>query len=230
MSKMISRWMSLAVVALVGCVPGSSPIRINGLFPIDTGMGGAECNLQTDIGISRGRLDASGGGDYILVLRVASDLDNAYTIQSNRGVDLTPVSVRNFNFDQVALTYRSINPSITFEAETIPATGTVPPGEAEALVSTDIIGDKAAARLRDMLTDPTVTTQLTVNIQLRGHLESGETVQSNTVSFPIEVTTTNAACTEPGNVTRSGPCGSRGGQDGSVFACCTGPGAPVGCP
>lgn len=228
MRNLKSTLLSVMLLGAASCVPGSSPIRITGVFPIDLGMGGTECNIDSDIGITRGRLDASGGGDYLLVLGVTSDLDNSYTIMNNRGVNLTEVGARNFTYREVALSYTSLNPPLTILPETIPTAGTITPG-GEARITTDVIGDEAAKVLRDMLTDDTQTTQLTVNIQLRGSLASGETVHSNTVSFPIEVTTTNSGCLD-GNVTRTGPCGVRGGQDGSAFACCTGPGTPVGCP
>lgn len=228
MRNLKSTLLSLLMLAAVGCVPGSSPIRITGVFPIDLGMGGNECNLDSDISITRGRLDASGGGDYLVVLGVVSDLDDQYTIQNNRGVMLTQVGARNFSLREVFLTYSSLDPPITFPPEAIPTSGTVLAGGASRFTA-DVIGDGAAKLLRDMLSDDTRTTKLTVNIQLRGNLQSGETVHSNTVAFPIEVNTTNAGCID-GNVTRTGPCGVRGGQDGTMFACCTGPGTPVGCP
>ena len=228
MRNLKSTLLSLMVLGTVSCVQGSSPVRITGFFPIDTGMGGAECNLDTDLFITRGRLDASGGGDYLLVLGLASDLDNAYTIVNNRGVNLSEVGARNFNYREVVLTYATVPPLTFPRGDTIPTSGILEPG-AEARISVDVIGDEGAKVLREQLTDDTKTTLLTVNIQLRGSLSSGETVHSNTVSFPIEVRTTNANCTD-GNVTRTGPCGVRGGQDGTMFACCTGPGTPVGCP
>lgn len=229
MRKLIIALFGITVALGTGCVPGESPIRITGFFSVDTGTGGAECNLDNEVGQTRGFLDASGGGDYVVVMNIASDVTAEPVLQSARGLDLTGPGSRNFLATEVFLTYRSVNPTITFDPESIPITATFAPNTAENRLAADIIGDKAATRLRDMLSDPTITTILTVNVQLRGRLESGETVHSNSLSFPIEVKPSNAPCTEPGNVARTGPCGARGGQDGTPVICCTGPGMPAGC-
>ncbi len=229
MRKLYTALLSFTVLLATSCVPGESPIRILGFFSVDTGMGGAECMLTNDVGQTRGRLDASGGGDYVVVMQVASDVTSQPVLQNARGLDLTGPGSRNFVATEIFLTYRSVNPSITFDAETIPIVATIAPATSDNRIAADIIGDKAATKLRDMLSDPTITTILTVNVQLRGRLESGETIHSNTLSFPIEVTPSNAPCPEPGNVARTGPCGARGGQDGTPVICCTGPGMPAGC-
>ena len=227
MRNLKSTLLSLVALTAVGCVPGSSPIRITGFFPIDTGSAMNECNIDSELFITRGRLDASGGGDYLLVIGLASDLDNQYTIMNNRGVNLTEVRARTFTFRELLLTYATV-PAVTFpRGDTIPISGTIEPG-AVARVSTDIIGDEGAKVLREQLTDDTKTTALNVTVSVRGSLGSGETVTSNPVVFPIEVRTTNR-CLD-GNVTRTGPCKVRGGQDETMFECCTGPGTPVGCP
>ncbi len=211
--------LSFCLVASAGCVPGTSPIRIVNIFPINTGSGGTECKLDSTITQGRGRLDASGGGDYVVVLGVVSELDDSTQIVSNRGVALTGPQKRNFVVDTVGLTYKS-NPVIQFEAEQLQQYFEVLPGSDDNRMSVDIIGDKAADRLRTMVTDTTTTTQLTVTIQLKGHLASGESVSSNPINFPIEVFTSDANCPEPGNVAHTGPCGVRGGQDTTVVTCC----------
>ena len=228
MRKPISKLLALLLLGAISCVPGSSPIRITGTFSAVDDMGA--CTLDNDIGQTLGRLDASGGGDYLIVLQVESELNAGAQITNHRGLALTGTGKHIFVVDGLFLTYRSTNPVITFEQEVIPISSSFDPETNDNRLGVDIIGDKAATRLRDMLTDPMQVTQLFVNVQLRGHLESGETVQSNTLTYPIEVRTSNAACPEPGNVTRTGPCGVRGGQDGTTFSCCTGPGVPVGCP
>ena len=60
---------SLVAVSLLAlsCVPGASPLRLIGVFPVEIGMGG-ECNLDSEISRTKGRLDPQGGGDYIAVL------------------------------------------------------------------------------------------------------------------------------------------------------------------
>ncbi|MBL8952633.1 MAG: hypothetical protein JNK82_17775 [Myxococcaceae bacterium] len=215
---------SLAVVVFgsSACVPGSSPIRIVGTFSVNTGMNNNECNLDDDVGRYAGRLDASGGGDFMLVFAVNNEMNAQQQILNDRNVPLTTVGKRNFILESLQLTYRS-TPVIQFEAEQIPMYGVIAPSTLDNRLLVDIIGDKAAARLREQVTDREATVQLTVNATLKGRTEQGETLVSNTVTFPIEVFTSDSQCTD--GVVRDGPCGSRGGQAGFPPTCCmTGPG------
>ncbi|MBK7860389.1 MAG: hypothetical protein IPJ65_17610 [Archangiaceae bacterium] len=230
MRDLSSRFWLAAVTAMMGCVPGTSPIRINDIFPIDTGSMGDECNLDAKVAVTRGRLDASGGGDLLVVLSVDSELSVAPAVINTNNIRLDTDGKHTFVMEALTVTYKSTNPVIQFETEQLPISGVLKASSADNRIGVDIIGDKAADKLRTQLTDTTQVTQLSVTMTLKGHLTSGESVTSNPVVFPVEVTTSNAACPEPGNVTRTGPCGVRGGQGGSSFACCTGPGAPVGCP
>lgn len=239
MRKLSSTLFVVAALGVVSCVPGNSPIRIVGVFPVNAGTTGTGCQLDSKVGQTTGKLDVSGGGDYLIVLELDSELDDSRQIITSSGAVLTGPGRKNYVVDGVAVSYSTRNldgtmtGAITFaqtDAEVIPAYLVIKPNTTGTRLGTDIIGDKGAKKLRENFTDPALRLLLTVNVQVRGHLESGETVPSNTVSFPIELFSSDANCTNPGEVTRTGPCGSRGGQDGTLFQCCTAAGTPVGCP
>jgi hypothetical protein len=153
---------------------------------------------------------------------------------NERGMTLTSLGKRNAGLETVALSYRftqtPMSAPVTFEAETYPIYFELPPESDENKLALDIVGDKAAVRLRNMATDPTVESQLLVTVQLKGRTASGETIATNAITFPITVFTSDTMCGEPGNVTLTGFCGTRGGQDGTTFTCCTTGGMMPKCP
>jgi len=224
----------VAALTGLGCLPSSSPIRIRGVTPIGKATPDTDCALDVMINTTTGRLDPSGGGDFVVVLNIDSELTENPEIINERGVQLTTPGKRNYVIEQIALGYRfterPMSAPVTFENETIPVYFEILPNSEGNKLATDIIGDKAATRLRNMAVDPTVESQLLVTIQTKGRTASGDSLASNPITFPITVQTSDTQCPEPGNVTFTGPCGTRGGQEGYPFTCCvTGMGMP-NCP
>jgi hypothetical protein len=231
--KYMKNLLWLCTLAGLSCVPSTSPIRISGLYPLSVGTQG-ECKLDSKVGQIGGLLDPQGGGDFGLVVGIDSELTPA-PIESSQQRSLIEAGRFNFNVEAFVLNYRSTNPVISFEQETVPVAFIVKPSSTDNRIGADIIGDKAAAKMKNQLNNPDQTTQLIVGIALKGKLSSGETVTSNTLDFPIDVRPMRNAdgtvgCMGSGEVVRNGPCGLRGGQGGYTYVCCTGPGTPVGCP
>ena len=220
-----------AVVALLlgaACVPGNNPLHVTGVFSVTSDME-STCAFQTAVQQYSGSLDVNGAGHYYLNLRIASEIVPPNIVNSQGDV-LTTVSQNTFVTDEMVLSYTSRNPSITFETERIPLLFVVPPQTEDNQLIVDIMGPKAFVKLRDNVTDPLADpkTQLLATVEIKGHLESGQTLSINPLTYPIEVFASANAC--PMGVARSGVCLGNGGQDGQPIVCCTGPGAPLGCP
>jgi hypothetical protein len=204
-------WM-LALAATAGCVPGNNPIRVTGAFPVDNA-----CEWDDKIMQVQGTLDASGAGTYYIMMRLESELTQA-DISNSNGVQLSTPGQNNFVGDELYVTYTARNPAITFEPERLPIYIVIAPG-GEYQLAANILGPKAATKLRDNVTDPAADpkTTLFATVAVRGHLESGQSTQSNSFTFPITVFTTNASCA--GTMAATGPCMSGGGQDGAPITC-----------
>ena len=198
------------------CVPGNSPIRVTGAFPVDD-----MCQPQDNAQLVRGSLDVSGVGTYFIGFGLESEFDPGPSLQNASGTTLTTNGQNNWIADEMILSY-SATPTISgFETERIGIYAVVKPGQPGTL-KVNILGPKAAQRLRDNITDPLADpkTSLTVRIEFKGHLESTTTalggVSSNIVTFPINVITTGAMC--PNGIAPTAPCGG-GGQDGFPIVC-----------
>jgi hypothetical protein len=77
------------------------------------------------------------------------------------------------------------------------------------------------------------TVNLNITLQVRGALASGQKISSNKITFPIQVYNSgfSGTCAVGDVRIPSGPCGSPGGQDGSLVGCCRDfTPKPAGCP
>src|SRR4051794_6466878 len=151
-----------------GCIPGNSPIRIIGAFDLD-----AKCMIGMTERL-RGFLDISGPGTYVTDFRIESEILSQMSVNGQMQPLTTP-GAHNFVAETFSVTYKSTDPVIAFDAENIAVFGVIKPGET-ADVFGDIIGPKAAQKLRDNVTDANADPQttLTVGLTVKGHLQSGE--------------------------------------------------------
>jgi hypothetical protein len=74
---------------------------------------------------------------------------------------------------------------------------------------------------------------VTVTVQLKGALRSGEAMTSNSFAYPVTVFNSGfAGCGAGVRVALNGPCGTVGSQDGTQIICCSaadGGTLPTGC-
>jgi hypothetical protein len=149
--------------------------------------------------IARGTLDLSGGGTYIIGLRVEGQ---------SGPLPITQLEVRP----------TSRHPFIAFSPsdETLNIRGG-PLGGMFQVASGDVV--VASVLTPAMLTtlsalDSTVVAELTLHITLHG--PSGGT---DTLNFPIDVGTTGTCAPPAPPLFANGPCGTLGGQDGVPIIC-----------
>jgi hypothetical protein len=207
------------VVAGLGsaCVPGNSPIHITELWATDS-----SCKFDDMVGKTRGTLDASGAGTYLIGMDISSDLAKGSQIDST-GMEVGSPSINTFVVEFLAVTYTAKDAMSgatvggAFAPENLPVTFQVAPLTDKNQLITEIIGPKAAAQLAGVVTNPAQNVIFTVSMTLKGHLEAGGALSSDTVSYPITVTTSGANCAN--GFQKTGPCMTGGGQDGTAVTC-----------
>jgi hypothetical protein len=198
------------------CIPGNSPIRIEGATDVTD-----KCLPGSDM-ILHGTLDISGPGTYIVGFQVHSEI--AAPSQPNTNMtELDTPGAHNFVADVFSVSYKATDPVITFVGESVPIFGVVTPGQTTNIFG-NIMGQKAIEALRMRVTDPNADpkTTLSVAVQIKGHLQSGESITSDAITYPITVFTSGQNCVN--GFVAAGPCSAGGaggspGQDGFAVVC-----------
>jgi len=216
----MKRWMMLAALAAssVGCVAaqGDAPVRLLDARALTTGTGGA-CGIGTTQ-LPAGVLDISAGNSYLLGLRV----------ETNTGVPTTSIQGRvlggggmnDFVLQEVVLSYEATGIAMPAE-ERIPIYGVfrpATPAEAGSYAILYALGPKAIEVLSESVgLDEEVTVMST--LKLVGRFSSGQTRQTNEVTYPITVIRSaneDGTCPAPKvPATSAWPCDNVG-QDGAV--------------
>jgi hypothetical protein len=224
-----NRIVAVLFLAAAGCVPGNSPIRIVGAFPLDP----TTCKTSMTAPMQgSGTLDVSGSLTYIIDFDVESDAVVAPPLADVNGINLQTTSQNDFVVDSLITSYtmkdNNSGASTTFKGDTRPVYGVIAPG-AVVHVTVNLIGENAVKTLLTAVTDTSQVETLIVTATLKGHLQSGGMFSSDPVNFPITVTrsdvgpmTVDCPNTLPNgaNATQpTGPCGSGGGQDGFPITC-----------
>lgn len=121
---------------------------------------------------------------------------------------------------ELVLNYESRNPSVSFTEELIPVHLVVGAGEEGSSVLLDLIGDKARTKLEGSVPPFPDFMTLLVSLKIRGELSSGNGVETNEVTFPIQITRAGSPCAAGKVLTPKdqGAC-SNPGQNGQDFTC-----------
>jgi hypothetical protein len=204
----------------IGCVPNDSPINILNPFPYQNAASNGACQAMT-VGIPFGTLDISGNTSYILQWTVESTLDPSAAGSRN---DFVATEV-----DYSYTTVPALNPALA--NETLPYSWRIPAGASgtSSFIGMQMIGPAATTQLINTVR-PGNQVQVSVTFYLRGALASGQKLNTNKVSYSIDVYNSGfAGCAVGVRRIPSGPCQTPGGQDGTVVGCCSGTPLPAGC-
>jgi hypothetical protein len=121
---------------------------------------------------------------------------------------------------ELILNYESRNPPVSFTEEIIPVHLVVGAGEEGSSVLLDLLGDKARSKLEGSVPPFPDFMTLLVSLRIRGELSSGNGVETNEVTFPIQITRAGPPC-EAGKIVVEkdpGAC-SNPGQNGQAYTC-----------
>lgn len=217
--------LSATVFAAASCVPGSgdSPIRILNLhLPV---LGDSACTVAPgDPVISSTSLDIGGfvGAGVKPQLLVQVDLESILDPEFDRvGDDTLAGSERmDFYIDAVTLAYTNAADNSAFvPAQRVVRYGVIRPGAGFEAVQ-DLLPQTAADAVVAALPAGGAAIDLLVGIQFEGHTPAGLVLRSTQIQFPVTLLHRAFGACAAGTVPApAGPCGTIGGQHGTVPAC-----------
>jgi len=197
----------LAATATSACVEGNNPVQLVNAFPLtDT------CDLADKSRI-KGLLNFNAGTSYHIAFTLFSPLE------TGQGTNASPAG---FFAEEIILSYEARNPKVTLNEESEPIYFVVPPGaDTDSYISLNLIGTEARKKLDTVVPIAPDTMTLLATVKLKGKLASGKSVETNEVTYPIDITR-GASCgagTVPGTP-NDAPCAFPG-QDAyfSNFTC-----------
>ena len=186
-------FIALLAVAATACVEGNNPVQLINAFPLSDD----NCDLA-DVALIKGRLNFNAGTSY----QIAFTLFSPLTTNESGG------SPAGFYAEEVLLSYETRNPKVTLNDESEPIYFVVPAGaDNDSYIQLNLIGAEARKKLDTAVpTAPDFMTLLTT-VKLKGKLASGKSVETNEVTYPIDITraTSCGAGTEPA-VPADAPC------------------------
>jgi hypothetical protein len=213
-------FIAILAVSASACVEGNNAVQLLSAVPQ-----AAESCSPENVARTSGRLNYDANLSYVITFGLFSPIP-----------DDTSQSPAAFYAEEVVYNYESKNPKITFTEESLPIYFVVPAGAqpGNSWLAINLIGSEARKKL-----DPAVPTApdfmtLLATIKVKGKLPTGKEVETNSVTFPIDIARAGgcATGTVPLVVNDSGkslgPC-AYAGQDQyfSDFACVT-PGSDGG--
>src|SRR5262249_23727212 len=205
---------------VMGCVSNDSSIHILNAFPYQNAQVNGGCQAS-NIGITGGTLDISGTTAYFLQFQLESTFQQLSNGISGESPFQGPQ--RNDWIATQILSSSSSVPALTppLADDSLPIYFRLPAGAtSSSFIGIDMITATAAQRLASSVRVGDVV-NLSVTIQLRGELASGQKVNTTKVTYPIQVFNSGfQGCRLGDRRVPSGPCMTVGGQDGTLVACC----------
>jgi hypothetical protein len=195
---------AILAACATACVDGNNPVQILDARPLDP----STCE-RGELSILRGRLNFNVNTHYITTFSLFSPLEDATSGATGAG----------FYGEEIDYSYEVRKVSVTLKDEALPIYFVVAAGSQTdgSFFKLDLIGDEARKKLDSVVPAEPDSLTLLVKIKLKGKLGSGRAVETNEITFPIEITR-GASCTSGTPVPDAeNPCYP--GQDGVAFSC-----------
>jgi hypothetical protein len=154
------------------CVEGNNPVQLLSAIPFDPGS----CS-QADQAILRGRLNYAVGNSYITTFSIFSPVASS---------DVGAVA---FYCEEVVYSYETQKPSISIPEESLAIFCAVPPATdpGGSFFGVDLIGNEARKKLEAAVPAAPDAMTLLTTIKIKGHSSAGKSLETNEVTFPIEL-------------------------------------------
>jgi len=211
-STLMKRLWFIAILAAcaTACVEGNNPVQLLSALPRDP----KSCD-RGDIALTRGTLNFNAGTGYYITFSLFSPLTSEQDQTSPAG----------FYAEEVVYSYETRNPKVTLTEESQPIYFVVPAGAEpdDSWIELNLIGTEARKKLEASVPAAPESMTLLSTVKIKGKLPSGKKVETNEVTYPIELTRARGCdanfmpvLADPENA----PCGYPG-QDSffDTFAC-----------
>jgi hypothetical protein len=181
-STLMKRLWFIAILAASAsaCVEGNNPVQLLSAVPFEP----ESCD-RADQAVLRGRLNYAVNSSYVTTFSIFSPV-----------IETEDVGAVAFFCEEVVYSYQSEKPTIGFSDESLAIHCAVPPGASpdDSYVGLDLIGTEARAKLDGAVPAAPDAMTLLVTVKLRGRSPNGRQVETNEVTFPIEITRSGVGC------------------------------------
>jgi hypothetical protein len=202
-STLMKRLWIIAILAASAsaCVEGNNAVQLLNAAPPDP----SACTPAA-VSLLSGKLNFNAGSSYGITFGLFSPIE----LQGD-----STQSPAAFYAEELIYNYESKNPKVTFTEERLPIYFVVNVGADpdESYLLLDLIGAEARKKLESAVPTAPDFMTLLATVKVKGKLPSGKTVETNEVTFPIEITRARACAAGTVPVTDSAtPC-AYPGQD-----------------
>jgi hypothetical protein len=207
-------FIAILAASASACVEGNNAVQL-----LNANPQGAQSCTPEEIALASGRLNYDASPAYRITFGLFSPITEDKT-----GATTTPAA---FYAQEIVYNYESKNPKIPFTEERLPIYFVVPTGAqpGDTWIALNLIGSEARKKLDGAVPSAPDFMTLLATIKLKGKLPSGKEVETNEVTFPIDITRAGGCSAGvPTVLTESGeplgPC-AFAGQDHFLtsFAC-----------
>jgi hypothetical protein len=209
-------FIAILAASASACVEGNNPVQLLNAVPQ-----GPESCTPGEVALTSGRLNFDASLGYNITFQLFSPV-----VEDETGASSTPAA---FYAQEIVYNYESKNPVIPFTEERLPIYFVVPVGAqpGESWLAVNLIGSQARMKLAGPVPPAPEFMTLLATIKIKGKLPSGKEVETNEVTFPIDITRAGGCSSGVPTVLNDtgaplGPC-AFAGQDQffTNFACVT---------
>jgi hypothetical protein len=177
-------FIAILAASAPACVEGNNAVQLLNATPQ-----GAESCTPEEVSLTSGLLNYDASPAYRITFGLFSPITDDST-----GTSSSPAA---FYADEIVYNYESMNPKVPFTEESRPIYFVVPTGAqpGENWLALNLIGTEARKKLDGAVPSAPDFMTLLATIKIKGKLPSGKQVETNEVTFPI-------------NITRAGGCSS----------------------
>ena len=170
-------FIAILAASASACVEGNNPVQLLSAIPQDP-----ESCEPGDIALIQGRLNFNAGKAYFTTFQLFSPI----TAETD---DVSPAA---FYAEEIVYNYEVATPrvSISFSEESLPIYFVVPAGAqpANSWLAMNLIGSQAREKLDAAVPAAPDFITLLASVKVRGKLPSGKGVETNEVTYPIDIT------------------------------------------